>query len=101
MRQLMDDEMSTSMGPGVNSYVNVDSVIDFVRSIGMDVLFEIGFMPEWLASKDTHVFHYNGNTSPVQRRHTPWTHQPICGPVHRVSCASHRCSRATTRRGRK
>eukprot|EP00927_Polykrikos_kofoidii_P015795 TRINITY_DN1706_c0_g2_i1.p1 TRINITY_DN1706_c0_g2~~TRINITY_DN1706_c0_g2_i1.p1 ORF type:complete len:501 (+),score=43.95 TRINITY_DN1706_c0_g2_i1:72-1574(+) len=64
MHGMMDDDMSTSLGPGLNSYVNLDSVIDFVRSIGMDVLFEIGFMPEWLASNDTHVFHYKGNTSP-------------------------------------
>eukprot|EP00928_Gymnodinium_smaydae_P072276 TRINITY_DN55668_c0_g1_i1.p1 TRINITY_DN55668_c0_g1~~TRINITY_DN55668_c0_g1_i1.p1 ORF type:complete len:494 (+),score=63.62 TRINITY_DN55668_c0_g1_i1:33-1514(+) len=64
MHGMMDDDMSTSLGPGVNSYYNLDSVIDFTHSIGMDVLFEIGFMPEWLASNDTHMFHYRGNTSP-------------------------------------
>eukprot|EP00927_Polykrikos_kofoidii_P015794 TRINITY_DN1706_c0_g1_i1.p1 TRINITY_DN1706_c0_g1~~TRINITY_DN1706_c0_g1_i1.p1 ORF type:complete len:504 (+),score=39.34 TRINITY_DN1706_c0_g1_i1:67-1578(+) len=64
MHGMMDDEMSTSLGPGWNSYINLDSVIDFVLSIGMDVLFEIGFMPEWIASNDTHIMHYNANTSP-------------------------------------
>ena len=34
---LFDDDTSVSLGPGVGSYVNVDSFVDFLLSINMKV----------------------------------------------------------------
>eukprot|EP01121_Diplochlamys_sp_Union-15-3_P002178 TRINITY_DN1189_c0_g1_i1.p1 TRINITY_DN1189_c0_g1~~TRINITY_DN1189_c0_g1_i1.p1 ORF type:complete len:490 (+),score=93.80 TRINITY_DN1189_c0_g1_i1:52-1521(+) len=61
---LLNDDMSTNLGPGQYSFFNIDSAFDFFVSIGMKPLIEISFMPEWLASKDTHTMHYKANTSP-------------------------------------
>jgi xylan 1,4-beta-xylosidase len=55
---LLDDDMSVSFGPGINSYINVDSIIDFLLSINMRPILELSFMPEWLASGNKTVCHY-------------------------------------------
>ena len=68
---LLDDDVSVSVSDGVNSYVNLDSIIDFHDSIGMVPLFELSFMPEWLSSKNTTTCHYKGNTSPP-KSYTKW-----------------------------
>ena len=68
---LLDDDMSISLKEGVNSYVNLDSIIDFHASIGMVPLFELSFMPEWLSSKPTTTCHYKGITSPP-KNYTKW-----------------------------
>jgi len=47
---LLDDDMSTSLDEGVNSFLNMDSMIDFLLSIDMRPILEISFMPSWLAS---------------------------------------------------
>lgn len=46
---ILDDDMSTSMGPSASSYVNVDSWADFMREQNMSALVELGFMPRWLS----------------------------------------------------
>ena len=90
---LLDDDFSISLGENKNSYVNLDSLIDFHSSIGMVPLFELSFMPgivfvlflkslelsdlksaylfvllcapAWLASNTSHTTcHYKGITSP-------------------------------------
>lgn len=71
MHGMMDDDMSTSLGPGEGSYVNLDSVIDFLAEIGMAPLFEIGFMPGWLAAGGGTWFHYKGQISPP-RDYAQW-----------------------------
>ena len=38
---ILNDEMSTSLGPGVNSFFNLDSVVDFLRSQGMRAVWEV------------------------------------------------------------
>ena len=63
---LLDDDFSMSLGDGSDSYVNLDSLIDFYDSLGMDSpLFELSFMPAWLATNTSRtVTHYQGITSP-------------------------------------
>ncbi len=61
---LLDDDMSVSYSRGQNSFYNIDSLIDFLGSVQMRPLFELSFMPGWLAS-DTHtVCHYKGRSDP-------------------------------------
>lgn len=82
MHGMLDDDMSVSLGPaqpdtqppmpGGYSFVNLDSVVDFLTSIGMDAFFEIGFMPRWLAENaSSTVMHYRAITSPP-RNYTEW-----------------------------
>lgn len=82
MHGMLDDDMSISLGPpqpntsppipGGYSFVNMNSVIDFLASIGMDVFFEVGFMPRWLAANPSAtVMHYRAITSPP-RNYTEW-----------------------------
>ena len=77
---LFDDDFSMSLGAGTgdgdpaddfkhdasDSYVNLDSLIDFYDSLGMDSpLFELSFMPAWLSTNTSRtVTHYKGITSP-------------------------------------
>ena len=62
---LLDDDFSISMQEGAPDYVNLDSLVDFHLSIGMEPLFEVSFMPSWLATnKSQTVCHYKGITSP-------------------------------------
>lgn len=61
---IFDDDMSTFSNSALPSFFNIDESYDWLQSIGVDPLVELSFMPERLASADTHVFHYNGNTSP-------------------------------------
>jgi xylan 1,4-beta-xylosidase len=46
------------------SFFNVDSIFDFLLSIGMKPFIELGFMPEALASGTATCFHYRGNITP-------------------------------------
>lgn len=63
---LLDDDFSVSLGRGKNSYVNLDSLVDFLDGIGMESpFFELSFMPAWLATNTSRVVtHYRGITSP-------------------------------------
>lgn len=66
---LFDDDMSVVKKPLfsdrlVLSFTNIDNIYDFLLSIGMKPFVELGFMPGALASADSTVFHYRGNTTP-------------------------------------
>ncbi|MBA4383397.1 MAG: beta-xylosidase [Anaerolinea sp.] len=65
---LLNDEMSVVNkdrdGNLSYSFFNIDSVFDFLLSIGMKPFIELGFMPEALASGATTCFHYKGNITP-------------------------------------
>lgn len=65
---LLNDEMSVvnkdSEGKLSYSFFNIDSVFDFLLTIGMKPFIELGFMPEALASGTTTCFHYKGNITP-------------------------------------
>ncbi len=61
---LLDDDMSTSVGQGLNSYYNLDSFVDFLLSINMKPILELSFMPSWLASGTETVCWYKGNITP-------------------------------------
>lgn len=65
---LLNDEMSVvnkdRSGNLSYSFFNIDSVFDFLLSIGMKPFIELGFMPEALASGSTTCFHYKGNITP-------------------------------------
>lgn len=64
---LLDDDMSVLLQGRDNEYVlsftNIDSIFDFLLSIGMKPFIELGFMPECLKSSEDTVFHYKGNIS--------------------------------------
>lgn len=68
---LLDDDMSVSLSNGRQSFYNVDSFVDFLLSIGMRPLFELSFMPSWLANGTTTVCHYHGNNNPPHN-YTQW-----------------------------
>lgn len=57
------DHMGNSQGI-VYNFLNLDSIFDFLLSIGMKPFLELGFMPSCLASGDTTCFHYKGNVTP-------------------------------------
>jgi xylan 1,4-beta-xylosidase len=45
-------------------FTNIDSIFDFLLSIGMKPFIELGFMPAALTSGSCTIFHYQGHTSP-------------------------------------
>ena len=53
------------------SFYHIDQLFDFILSIGMKPIVEIGFMPEILASGKKTVFYYNGNITPP-KNYTEW-----------------------------
>lgn len=64
---LLNDDMSVctkNQGNTVYSFFNIDSIFDFLLSIGMKPFIELSFMPEALASGTTTCFHYKGNVTP-------------------------------------
>lgn len=65
---LLNDEMSVVIRNQDSSlrysFFNIDSIFDFLLSIGMKPFVELGFMPEALASGTTTCFHYKGNITP-------------------------------------
>lgn len=61
---ILNDDMSVLLPGNVYSFFNIDSIFDFLLSIGMKPLIELSFMPELLASTNETVFHYKGNISP-------------------------------------
>ena len=66
---LFDDDMSVVRRPVFAdrpqfSFSNIDSIYDFLLSIGMKPFVELSFMPSALASGTSTIFHYKGNTSP-------------------------------------
>lgn len=65
---LLNDEMSVcnqdSDGNLRYSFFNIDSIFDFLLSIGMKPFLELGFMPEALASGPETCFHYKANVTP-------------------------------------
>ena len=66
---LLDDDMSVVIKsinptePVRYSFFNIDSIFDFLLSIGMKPFVELGFMPEALASGKATCFHYKGNVT--------------------------------------
>ena len=63
--RLLDDDFAISLGSGRDDYVNLDSMVDFHLSIGMEPLFEVSFTPSWLAVNASQtVTAYKGITSP-------------------------------------
>lgn len=69
---MLDDDMGTLIcqnGEHLYSFFNIDSIIDYLLSIGMQPFCELSFMPQTLASGDTTVFRYCANvTPPTDRR---------------------------------
>ena len=66
---LFNDDMSVVSRPMFSnqlilSFSNIDSIFDFLLSIGMKPFVELSFMPDVLKSSNTTIFHYKGNTSP-------------------------------------
>jgi len=73
---LFDDDMSVLTGKNALmqrersdqeftlSFTNIDSIFDFLLSIGMKPFIELGFMPKALTSGTCTIFHYEGHTSP-------------------------------------
>lgn len=70
---LLDDEMSVCLpemkamqptGKLIYNFFNIDSIFDFLLSIGMKPFIELGFMPAAIASGEQTCFHYKGNVTP-------------------------------------
>lgn len=62
---LLDDDMSISLSRGVNSFLNLDSMVDFLIGQGMRSVIELSFMPNWLANHSTTSgMQYHPNNSP-------------------------------------
>eukprot|EP01090_Pellita_catalonica_P012097 TRINITY_DN2559_c0_g1_i1.p1 TRINITY_DN2559_c0_g1~~TRINITY_DN2559_c0_g1_i1.p1 ORF type:complete len:462 (-),score=51.38 TRINITY_DN2559_c0_g1_i1:28-1302(-) len=63
---------SKSMTESPYSFFNVDTIYDYLLSIEMKPIVELSFMPNALASKETYIMHYKGNTSPP-KNYTQWS----------------------------
>ncbi|MEO7728943.1 MAG: hypothetical protein ABIS45_16955 [Burkholderiales bacterium] len=64
---ILGDDMGTLIAheeKPLYSFFNADCICDYLRSIGMRPVVELGFMPEMLASGREIVFHYRGNVTP-------------------------------------
>ena len=62
---LLDDDMSVSLGPGIHSWLNIDSLVDFLIGQGMRSVLELSFMPSWMASNvTTSGMQYHPNNNP-------------------------------------
>jgi xylan 1,4-beta-xylosidase len=66
---LLDDAMSVYVKDPWSearrySFFNIDSIFDFLLSIGMKPFIELGFMPSALASGAQTCFHYRANVTP-------------------------------------
>lgn len=70
---LLNDDMSVCLpetkfmqptGKLIYNFFNIDSIFDFLLSIGMKPFLELGFMPSAIASGDRTCFHYKGNITP-------------------------------------
>ena len=79
---IFDDDMSAYIvnddGSFEYSFFNVDSIFDFLLSIGMKPFIELSYMPEALASGPETVFHYKGNISPP-KSYDAWGE--LCGAL--------------------
>lgn len=64
---LFDDDMNVVLPTGTSFY-NIDSVFDFILSVGMEPLVELGFSPEALATTNKTIFHYKGFISPPDEK---------------------------------
>lgn len=60
---LFNDDMNVILPTGTSFY-NIDSVFDYIFSVGMEPLVELSFSPEALATTNQTIFHYKGYTSP-------------------------------------
>lgn len=68
---LLDDDMGTLICQSnqfVFSFFNIDRIFDFLLSIGMKPIVELGFMPSTLSSGGDIVFHYKGNITPPKKQ---------------------------------
>lgn len=64
---MLDDDMGTLICQNdklLYSFFNIDSIFDYLLSIGMQPFAELSFMPAALASGNTTVFRYRGNVTP-------------------------------------
>jgi xylan 1,4-beta-xylosidase len=71
---MLDDDMGTLICQNekfLHSFFNVDSIFDYLLSIGMRPFAEMSFMPTTLASGGETVFRYRGNVTPP-RDHGQW-----------------------------
>uniref|UniRef100_A0A6B2L339 Glycosyl hydrolases family 39 N-terminal catalytic domain-containing protein n=1 Tax=Arcella intermedia TaxID=1963864 RepID=A0A6B2L339_9EUKA len=73
---ILNDDLSVLQvinGEPYYSYYNIDSIYDYLQSIGMKPVVELSFMPQDIAMDPTKtVFHYKGITSPP-KDWTAWT----------------------------
>lgn len=64
---MLNDDMGTLICQNeklLYSFFNIDSIFDYLLSIGMQPFAELSFMPATLASGSTTVFRYRGNVTP-------------------------------------
>src|SRR5512140_3712091 len=59
-----NDFLNETEGTLRYSFFNIDSIFDFLLSIGMKPFIELGFMPGALASGSETCFHYKANVTP-------------------------------------
>jgi xylan 1,4-beta-xylosidase len=68
---IFDDEMNVYHNGPNYSFYNVDQVYDYLVSIGMSPIVELGFMPSDMASGNKTIFYYKGNITPP-KDYTLW-----------------------------
>ena len=64
---MLDDDMGTLICQNeklLYSFFNIDSIFDYLLSIGMQPFAELSFMPATLASGNKTVFRFQGNVTP-------------------------------------
>jgi xylan 1,4-beta-xylosidase len=63
---LLDDDVGISFAPGVNSWFNLFSLVDYQLSVGVLPFFEVSYFPTWLSGDNCtrRVMGYGGCVTP-------------------------------------
>eukprot|EP01051_Picozoa_sp_SAG22_P001473 SAG22_NODE_58_length_23645_cov_16.637943_13_plen_1140_part_00 len=63
---LLDDDVAVSFAPGVSSWLNIFSLVDYELGLGMLPFFEVSYVPSWLSSDNCtkQVMGYRGCCAP-------------------------------------
>ncbi len=88
MHGLLTDDMAVytedNKGNPVYSYMYVDALYDYLLSIGVKPLVELGFMPNALASGNKTIFWWRGNVTPPKDYNKWEALQPLSCHVAKI-----------------
>jgi xylan 1,4-beta-xylosidase len=77
---MFDNDMHVSYARGLNSWVSLDSYVDFLLSIDMRPAFELGFSPDWMAQNNSLVGRGSPQNGPKGRVATGYGYRANMSP---------------------